>query len=137
MCEKCESQNNTYALQQVFLKVKAQSTNQAGTTVSNLPVPLFAAFIDMCKSNAKKIVESVSDQKIMIGHGDVVHLMMTAEHLAIEFMQQHFMKQMLEQHVLISKEIENLNAALTLIQSKAVISGDDTIANIAKDAIDG
>ncbi len=76
-------------------------------------------------------VEGLEERK-----ADIALFSIITESRAIDFAQHYLGKIHLEKDVALAKTIEHLVTALTLVQSKAVLVGNDAIALDVRDALD-
>lgn len=130
MCHKCEERQSQLHLSYL----KHRGIEAIGPMLAN-PI-LYSLFIQRATSNSKALLAKIENGGSGVTGEDISCFSVVIEKKALDFAQHHLGKIHLEKDAAIAKEIENFRAALTLIQSKALLSGDTTIEKIAKDALD-
>lgn len=100
----------------------------------NIYKELMKGSIEMAKSIDLRYKEN-NNAALPILKTEMSQCSITAEAKAIRFASTLFHHEGIRASIEMAKEYEILRAALTLIQSKAVISGDDAIKKIAEDAL--
>ena len=127
MCHKCE--NN--------LHIKYIKSREIGsTTVGFLNINNFQFLMEKAALNTKELLAKVESGQSGVDKEDISLFALITENAAINFAEQYLSKIHLTKDAALAQEIENFRAALTLIQAKAAISGDETIGKIAQDALD-
>lgn len=129
MCHKCEAQNSLH-----LEYLKHRGIKAIGPMLAN--PALYSLLIQQATLKSKAFLAKVENGGSGVTGEDVSYFSVVIEKRALDFAQQQLGKIHLEKDAAIAKEIENFRAALTLIQSKALLSGDSTIEKIAKDALD-
>lgn len=95
----------------------------------------YEAFVDQAKNEVRKSLDKINETSDKDRQKEIVSIYVTAEHRAILHAHQILSGTRLQADIHHAKEVEALRAALTLIQSKAVISGDVAIVQIATSAL--
>lgn len=130
MCHKCEERQSRLHLE--YLKHRG-----IGAIEPMLDNPvLYSLLIQQATLNSKAFLAKVENGGSGVTGEDVSYFSVVMEKKALDFAQQQLGKIHLEKDAAIAKTIEHLVAALTLVQSKAIMIGSDAIALDVRDALD-
>lgn len=129
MCHKCEEQNNLHLSYLKHRGIEAIGPLLASPT-------LYSLFIQRATLNSKALLAKIENGGSGVTGEDISCFSVVVEKKALDFAQHHLGKIHLEKDALVAKTIEHLVAALTLVQSKAIMIGSDAIALDAGDALD-
>lgn len=130
MCHKCEEQKKQLHLS--YLKHRGIE----GITHLLKNNFLYSSMMAKAALNTKQFMTKVENGGSGVVEADISYFSLIAEKRALDFAEQYVNRHHLEKDASLAKEIENFRAALTLIQSKATVSGDDVVAKIAQGALD-
>lgn len=131
MCEKCQEKD-----QQIHKAYLKQRGKELGNRV--MSDVMYSALMFRAALKTNKLLTSIKEspkQEGIINKEGVTLLSLTLESSAIEFTRKFVTTEFLDHHIEVAKEIEELRASLTLIQSRAIIAGNQDIEKIAADAI--
>lgn len=129
MCHKCEAKNNLH------IQYMQERNLKSMPKVIKNPI-MYSFLMGEAENNTRKMLDQVGKDNYRATEKDISLFSLVAEKRALDFAQYQLGKIHLEKDAALAKEIENFRAALTLIQSKAILSGDSVIEKIAKDALD-
>lgn len=95
----------------------------------------YEAFVDQAKNEVRKSLDKINETSDKDRQKEIVSIYVTSEHRAILHAHQILSGARLQADIHHAKEVEALRAALTLIQSKAIVSGNTEIEKIAQAAL--
>ncbi|MDM1731455.1 hypothetical protein HX116_09860 [Acinetobacter towneri] len=129
-CENCVENSSHYKF------LKARGLDKLGMAAEAISPKFYAHLSKMFTAQVSGIIEGIKKDNGSLSVKDFAAIAFVAEKNAMGHADDVYINTMLNREIKAVEINEAVASALTLIQSKAVLSGDDAIADIAKNALE-
>ena len=129
-CENCVENSSHYKF------LKERGLNELGLTAEAISPKFYAHLSKVFTAHTKGVIEGIKGDNGGISAKDFAAIAFVAEKNAMSRADDMYISTVLNREIMTAEINEAVASALTLIQSKAVLSGDDAISAIAKDALE-
>lgn len=129
-CENCVENSSHYKF------LKARGVEQLGLTSEAISPMFYAHLSKTFTAHIMGIIEGIKNDNGGLSKKDFAAIAFVAEKNAMSHADDIYVSSMLNREIKGAEINEAVASALTLIQSKAVLSGDSTISDIAKNALE-
>ena len=129
-CENCVKNSSHYKF------VKAHGFDKPGVDAEAISPKFYTHLSKMFTARVNGIIKGIKNDNGGLSMKDFAAIAFVSEKNAMGHADEAYIRSMLNREIKAAEINEAVASALTLIQSKAVLSGDDAISAIAKDALE-